>query len=53
MQNVRSTTGKTKEDGPAKPRDFLGNSNGLRCILPSIIRGVTFLLTRLAEYNPT
>jgi hypothetical protein len=45
--------GKYTEDGPAEPRDFLGNSNGLRCILPSTIHRVTFLLTRLTEYNPT
>jgi hypothetical protein len=45
--------GKYTEDGPAGPRDFLGNSNGLRSKSPSTIRGVTFLLTRLTEYNPT
>jgi hypothetical protein len=52
MRNVRSTNGKYNRSAPAKPRDFLGNSNGLHRTLASTIGGVTFLLTRLAEYNP-
>jgi hypothetical protein len=53
MRNVRSTNGKGKRRQPSEPRDFLGNSNGLYRTLPSTVRGVTFQLTRLAEYNPT